>query len=133
MAAAARSRPGLSRGGLQGRLVRWHLAVLCGMTALLVGVQSWQLYGEARERLGERALTTSRLVARLPEVVGGAASGQPNPSLNARVNSLRGAAGPISSWWATVRASGWRTRCRSGWASRWRAGTMPNPSQATRS
>lgn len=92
MAAAARSRPGLSRGGLQGRLVRWHLAVLCGMTALLVGVQSWQLYGEARERLGERALTTSRLVARLPEVVGGAASGQPNPSLNARVNSLRGAA-----------------------------------------
>ncbi|QFP76800.1 sensor histidine kinase [Deinococcus sp. AJ005] len=86
------SRPNFPRGGLQGRLVRWHLAVLCAMTALLVGVQSWQLYGEARERLGERALTTSRLVARLPEVVGGAASGQPNPALNARVNSLRGAA-----------------------------------------
>ncbi|MDV6375158.1 sensor histidine kinase [Deinococcus arenicola] len=82
----------LPRGGLQTRLVRWHLAVLCAMTALLVGVQTWQLYGEARERLGERALTASRLVARLPEVVGGAASGQPNPALNARINSLRGAA-----------------------------------------
>ncbi|WP_188901287.1 ATP-binding protein [Deinococcus aerophilus] len=87
-----RFRSGRPRAGLQGRLVRWHLLVLCAMTTLLVAVQSWQLYGEARARLGERALTTSRLVARLPEVVSGAASGRPNPALNARINALRGAA-----------------------------------------
>ncbi|MEF2279127.1 sensor histidine kinase [Deinococcus sp. YIM 134068] len=79
--------------GLQGRLVRLHLLVLCGMTALLVGVQTAYLYGQARERLGERALTTSRLVARLPVVVRGTEAGAQNPALNIQVNALRDGAG----------------------------------------
>ena len=58
------------RPDLQGRLVRLHLLVLCGMTTLLVAVQTAHLYGEARARLGERALITSRIVARLPVVLG---------------------------------------------------------------
>lgn len=77
--------PGL---GLQGRLVRLHLLVLCAMTALLVAVQTAQLYGAARLRLGERALTTSRIVAQLPVVYRGAALGRPDSGLNAQVNSL---------------------------------------------
>ncbi len=74
--------------GLQGRLVRLHLLVLCAMTALLVLVQTVQAYGQARQRLGERALTTSRLVSQLPLVYRGAESGGPNPVLNTLVNGL---------------------------------------------
>ncbi|GAA5512056.1 sensor histidine kinase DcuS [Deinococcus carri] len=74
---------------MQGRLVRLHLLVLCAMTVVLAAVQTVSLYGEARERLGERAITTSRLVARLPVVVQGAAAGVQNPALNAQVNALR--------------------------------------------
>ncbi|WP_231557341.1 sensor histidine kinase [Deinococcus sp. YIM 77859] len=59
------------------------------MTVMLVAVQTATLYGEARERLGERAITTSRLVARLPLVVQAAAAGRQNPALNAQVNALR--------------------------------------------
>ncbi|MBB5233127.1 ATP-binding protein [Deinococcus budaensis] len=81
-----------SRPGLQGRLVRLHLLVLCAMTLLLAGVQTAHLYGQARERLGERALTASRLVARLPAVVRGAEAGRQNPALNAEVETLRAAA-----------------------------------------
>ncbi|MBZ9711682.1 ATP-binding protein [Deinococcus multiflagellatus] len=77
------------RPNLQGRLVRLHLLVLCGMTVLLVLVQTAQLYREARERLGERALTASRLVAQLPLVVQGAQAGTQNPALNVQVNRLR--------------------------------------------
>ncbi|UBV43932.1 sensor histidine kinase [Deinococcus taeanensis] len=77
------------RPTLQGRLVRLHLMVLCGMTVLLVIVQTAQLYREARARLGERALTASRIVAQLPVVVRGAERGTQNPDLNARVNALR--------------------------------------------
>nr|WP_235183206.1 sensor histidine kinase [Deinococcus phoenicis] len=62
------------------------------MTLVLVAVQTVSLYGQARERLGERAITTSRLVAQLPLVVRGAAAGGQNPALNAQVNALRGAA-----------------------------------------
>ncbi|GBF03944.1 signal transduction histidine kinase regulating citrate/malate metabolism [Deinococcus aerius] len=84
------SRPrGRSRPGLQGRLVRLHLLVLCAMTLVLAGVQTATLYGEARERLGERAITTSRLVARLPAVIQGAAAGVQNAALNAQINALR--------------------------------------------
>ncbi|MFC4425918.1 ATP-binding protein [Deinococcus navajonensis] len=75
--------------GLQGRLVRWHLLVLCTMTALLVVVQTWQFYREARGRIGERAITISRLVAQLPVVYQGAQAGRQNPALNAQVNALR--------------------------------------------
>ncbi|MFD1730819.1 hypothetical protein ACFSC4_06610 [Deinococcus malanensis] len=75
--------------GLQGRMVRWHLLVLCAMTTLLVGVQTWQFYGEARERIGERAVVISRLVAQLPLVYQGAERGEPNAALNAQVNALR--------------------------------------------
>lgn len=82
---ANRSRP----RGLQGRLVRLHLLVLCAMTALLVLVQTWQLYGQARERIGERAMTTSRLVAKLPLVVQAAQAGVQNAALNEQVNLLR--------------------------------------------
>lgn len=78
-------RPGL---GLQGRLVRLHVLVLCAMTALLVLVQTVQLYGSARTRLGERALTTSRIVAQLPIVYQGAERGTQNPALNEQVNAL---------------------------------------------
>lgn len=90
---AARSRLGrwlLGRPerGLQGRLVRLHLLVLCAMTLLLVLVQTGQGYREARQRLGERALTTSRIVAQLPVVYSGAARGGANPDLNTQVNSL---------------------------------------------
>lgn len=74
--------------GLQGRLVRLHLLVLCAMTVLLVLVQTVQAYGQARQRLGERALTTSRLVSQLPIVYEGAEAGGPNPALNAQVNGL---------------------------------------------
>lgn len=74
--------------GLQGRLVRLHLLVLCAMTVLLVLVQTIQFYGAARTRLGERALTTSRIVAQLPLVYQGAEAGRPNPELNAQVNAL---------------------------------------------
>ncbi|GGN30030.1 ATP-binding protein [Deinococcus daejeonensis] len=81
------------RPNLQGRLVRLHLIVLCAMTALLVGVQTAQLYGEARERLGERALTASRIVAKLPVVVQGTARGTQDAALNAQVNLLREEAG----------------------------------------
>ncbi|GGR83078.1 ATP-binding protein [Deinococcus sedimenti] len=81
------------RPNLQGRLVRLHLIVLCAMTALLVGVQTAQLYGEARERLGERALTASRIVAKLPVVVQGTTRGTQNAGLNAQVNLLREEAG----------------------------------------
>ncbi|GHF31521.1 two-component system CitB family sensor kinase [Deinococcus metalli] len=79
----------LPRSGLQGRLVRWHLLVLCGMTALLLGVQTLHLYGEARDRLGERAMTTSRIVATLPEVVRAAEAGNQDAALNAEVNAMR--------------------------------------------
>ncbi|WP_394649924.1 ATP-binding protein [Deinococcus gobiensis] len=58
------------------------------MTALLVLVQTVQAYGQARQRLGERALTTSRLVSQLPLVYRGAESGGPNPVLNTLVNGL---------------------------------------------
>ncbi|MFC4637305.1 ATP-binding protein [Deinococcus hohokamensis] len=75
--------------GLQGRMVRWHLLVLCAMTALLVVVQTWQFYREARGRIGERAITISRLVAQLPLVYQGAQAGRQNPALNAQVNALR--------------------------------------------
>lgn len=78
-------RPGVD---LQGRLVRLHLLVLCAMTALLVLVQTAQFYSAARERLGERALTTSRIVAQLPIVYQGAAKGMQNPDLNEQVNAL---------------------------------------------
>ncbi|MCD0162405.1 sensor histidine kinase [Deinococcus sp. 6YEL10] len=81
------------RPDLQGRLVRLHLLVLCGMTILLVAVQTTHLYSEARARLGERALTASRIVARIPVVVQGAGAGVQNPELNARVNDLRAEAG----------------------------------------
>jgi len=81
-----------ARPGLQGRLVRLHLLVLCAMTLVLAGVQTAYLYGQARERLGERALTASRLVARLPAVVRGAEAGRQNPALNAEVETLRAAA-----------------------------------------
>ncbi|MVN85983.1 sensor histidine kinase [Deinococcus sp. HMF7620] len=81
------------RSTLQGRLVRLHLLVLCGLTALLVVIQTAQLYSAARERLGERALTASRLVARLPLVVQGAAAGTPNAALNNQINVLRDEAG----------------------------------------
>lgn len=74
--------------GLQGRLVRLHLLVLCTMTALLVLVQTVQFYGAARERIGERALTTSRIVAQLPVVYRGAEAGTQSPALNAQVNDL---------------------------------------------
>lgn len=77
------------RPDLQGRLVRLHLLVLCAMTLLLVAVQTAQLYGEARERLGERALTASRIVSRLPDVIAGATRAAPDAALNARVNALR--------------------------------------------
>ena len=83
-------RPGL---GLQGRLVRLHVLVLCAMTLLLVVVQTVQFYGAARTRLGERALTTSRIVAQLPLVYAGAARGGPDAALNAQVNALRGETG----------------------------------------
>ncbi|BDP41263.1 histidine kinase [Deinococcus aetherius] len=89
MSRSPRTRPRL---GLQDRLVRLHLLVLCAMTAVLVGVQTAYLYTQARERLGERAITTSRLVARLPFVIQGAEAGGQNPALNARVNALRDAA-----------------------------------------
>ncbi|MDB5045107.1 MAG: histidine kinase [Deinococcus sp.] len=79
----------LRRQGIQGRLVWLHLLVLCAMTALLVLVQTWQLYGEARDRIGERAITTSRIVARLPSVVQGAEAGVQNPALNLQVNQIR--------------------------------------------
>lgn len=79
---------GRSGGGLQRQLVRLHLLVLTAMTALLVAVQTAQLYGAARARLGERALTISRIVAQLPLVYEGAEAGQPNPALNAQVGAL---------------------------------------------
>ncbi|WP_309572323.1 sensor histidine kinase [Deinococcus sp.] len=79
----------LPRSGLQGRLVRWHLLVLCGMTAVLLAVQTLHLYGEARDRLGERAMTASRIVATLPEVIRAATLGTQNPALNAEVNVMR--------------------------------------------
>ena len=78
-------RPGL---GLQGRLVRLHVLVLCVMTTLLVLVQTVQFYGAARTRLGERALTTSRIVAQLPVVYRAAAGGKPDLALSAQLNSL---------------------------------------------
>ncbi|WP_240741029.1 sensor histidine kinase [Deinococcus sp. Arct2-2] len=59
------------------------------MTALLVLVQTWQLYGEARERIGERAMTTSRIVSRLPSIVAGAEAGVQNAALNLQVNEIR--------------------------------------------
>ena len=74
--------------GLQARLVRLHLLVLCAMTLLLVLVQTGQGYAEAQQRLGERALTTSRIVAQLPVVYLGAQAARPNPELNMQVNSL---------------------------------------------
>ncbi|ANE44800.1 histidine kinase [Deinococcus puniceus] len=74
---------------MQGRLVWLHLLVLCAMTALLVLVQTWQLYGEARERIGERAITASRIVSRLPSVVQGAQAGVQNAALNLQVNEIR--------------------------------------------
>ncbi|THF88703.1 sensor histidine kinase [Deinococcus sp. KSM4-11] len=79
----------LPRSGLQGRLVRWHLLVLCGMTVLLLAVQTLHLYGEARDRLGERAMTASRIVATLPEVIRAADLGTQNAALNAQVNAMR--------------------------------------------
>ncbi|WP_019010068.1 ATP-binding protein [Deinococcus aquatilis] len=79
----------LRRQGIQGRLVWLHLLVLCAMTALLVLVQTWQLYGEARERIGERAITASRIVSRLPSVVQGAEAGVQNAALNRQVNQIR--------------------------------------------
>ncbi|WP_253581841.1 sensor histidine kinase [Deinococcus sp. HSC-46F16] len=63
------------------------------MTLLLVGVQTSYLYGQARQQLGERALTASRLVAGLPNVIRGAERGQQDPALNAAVEVLRSAAG----------------------------------------
>lgn len=87
------ARPALPSSGLQGRLVRLHLLVLCAMTLLLVGVQTSYLYGQARQQLGERALTASRLVAGLPNVIRGAQRGQQDPALNAAVEGLRAAAG----------------------------------------
>lgn len=86
-------RERLPRRGLQFRLVRLHLLVLCAMTLALAGVQTVQLYGQARERLGERAITVSRLVAQLPYVVVGAAAGRQNRALNAEVEVLRAQAG----------------------------------------
>lgn len=87
------ARLALPSSGLQGRLVRLHLLVLCAMTLLLVGVQTAYLYGQARQQLGERALTASRLVARLPGVIRGAERGRQDPALNAAVEGLRAAAG----------------------------------------
>lgn len=84
-----RPPPFLRRQGIQGRLVWLHLLVLCAMTVLLVLVQTWQLYGEARERIGERAITTSRIVSRLPSVVQGAEAGVQNAALNLQVNEIR--------------------------------------------
>ncbi|MFC3834571.1 MULTISPECIES: sensor histidine kinase [Deinococcus] len=81
------------RSGLQGRLVRWHLLVLCGMTVLLLGVQTAHLYREAKGRLGERAMTTSRIVASLPEVVRAAGRGSQDAALNTQVNAMRIQAG----------------------------------------
>lgn len=80
---------GAPGAGLQGRLVRLHVLVLCAMTALLVLVQTAQLYASARTRLGERALTTSRIVAQLPLVYQGAQRGTPDGALNTQVNALR--------------------------------------------
>lgn len=87
------ARLALLPSGLQGRLVRLHLLVLCAMTLLLVGVQTSYLYGQARQQLGERALTASRLVAGLPNVIRGAERGRQDPALNAAVEGLRAAAG----------------------------------------
>ncbi|ABF45136.1 ATP-binding protein [Deinococcus geothermalis] len=78
-----------ARPGLQARLVRLHLLVLCVMTLVLAAVQTVSLYGEARARLGERAITTSRIIAQLPSVVQAAAAGVQNPALNAQINALR--------------------------------------------
>ncbi|WP_345450264.1 sensor histidine kinase [Deinococcus aluminii] len=89
MLPSARRGPRHARPGLQGRLVRLHLLVLCAMTLVLVAVQTASLYGQARERLGERAITASRLVARLPNVVAAAAAGVQNAALNAQINALR--------------------------------------------
>ncbi|MFB9993947.1 ATP-binding protein [Deinococcus oregonensis] len=58
------------------------------MTALLVLVQTWQLYGEARERIGERAITASRIVSRLPSVIQAAEAGVQNAALNLQVNQI---------------------------------------------
>ncbi|PNY79292.1 ATP-binding protein [Deinococcus koreensis] len=77
------------RSGLQRRLVRWHLLVLGAMTVLLLAVQTVHLYTQSRERLGERAMTASRLVATLPEVIRAAEQGVQNAQVNARVNALR--------------------------------------------
>ncbi|WP_412029424.1 ATP-binding protein [Deinococcus yunweiensis] len=79
----------LSRSGLQRRLVRWHLLVLCAMTVLLLVVQTTHLYREAKGRLGERAMTASRIVATLPDVIRTAEHGVQNPAVNAQVNALR--------------------------------------------
>jgi two-component system CitB family sensor kinase len=87
-----RLKPDRPQPGLQTRLVRLHLLVLAAMTLVLAAVQTAYLYGQARERLGERALTTSRLVARLPTVVRGAEAGRQNPALNTQINALRAAA-----------------------------------------
>lgn len=84
-----RTHPVSVRGGLQGRLVRLHLLVLCGMTLLLLAIQTAHLYSQARERLGERALTASRIVARLPQVIRAAERGQQDAAMNAQVNALR--------------------------------------------
>lgn len=54
------------------------------MTLVLAAVQTVSLYGEARARLGERAITTSRIIAQLPSVVQAAAAGVQNPALNAQ-------------------------------------------------
>ena len=88
-ALARRARLPFARLGIGGRLVALHLLILCVLTLLLTGIEVSHLSAQARTELGERALTTSKLVARFPQVIEAAKLGQQSAALNAFVNDLR--------------------------------------------
>ncbi|WP_052351642.1 hypothetical protein [Deinococcus pimensis] len=84
-----RAPPARRRLSIETRLILLHLLVLCSLTLVLAVIQVGSLQKAVRQELGERALSTSRLVALLPEVVRGARAGTQDARLNAFVNRLR--------------------------------------------
>jgi len=81
------------RLGIGGLLIALHMLVLCVMTLLFAAIQVTALQREVRTSLGERALGTSRLVARYPAVVTAASERRSTPELNRFVNELRAQVG----------------------------------------
>ncbi len=74
---------------LQDRLVRLNLVILLAMTFMLLIIQTFHVYNQAKARIGERALTTSLIVAEMPIVIKAATLGKQNEALNKQINVLR--------------------------------------------